>query len=162
MRPKWDPVGLDADASLRYEPMRLEWDELEAMARRLVEETGWTQAWDAYELLHGSGYKIGEATLPAGLQAMRLPGSRVIVVTRGLRAPARLYALLHELSHDLIPADGTHADVYSLSLCLTHPPQQLDSVRVETGQTPTPQDIYTGEAPQWCAVLRCRAPNYRK
>lgn len=116
---------------------------------------------DAYELLRKSRYVIGEANLPAGLQAMRLPGARVIVVSRGLRAPVRLYAVLHELSHDLIPADGNHSDVYSLSLCLVHPPQQLEAVRQMTGQTPTSQDIFRGNAPQWCAVLRCRAPKWR-
>lgn len=161
MSRQFDPVGMEAEHCLRHEPARFEWTELEAMARRIVEETGWCEAWDAYELLRKSRYVIGEANLPAGLQAMRLPGARVIVVSRGLRAPVRLYAVLHELSHDLIPADGNHSDVYSLSLCLVHPPQQLEAVRQITGQTPTPQDIFRGNAPQWCAVLRCRAPRWR-
>lgn len=156
MRTKWDPVGLDAENTIRHEPMSYDWDELEAMARRLVERTGWTQAWDAYELLRGCGYSIAEATLPEGLQALRMPFSKVILVSRGLRAPARLYALLHELCHDLVANDATHADVYALSLCAVHPPQQVDDVRCRTGQTPTAQDLYDGSAPQWCAVLRAR------
>jgi hypothetical protein len=156
MRPKWDPVGLDADSALRHERTVYDWDELEEMARTLVEQTGWTQAWDAYELLRSHGYSIAEVVLPEGLQALRLPNCRVILISRGLRAPARLYALLHELSHDLVPPDGTHADVYYLSICIVHPPQQLDEVRCRAGRTPTAQDLYDGSAPQWCAVLRAR------
>jgi hypothetical protein len=151
----FDPVGLHAEQTIRDEPFTLEWDELETMARRLVDETGWSEAWDAYELLRASGYRVGEAHLPAGLQAIRLPHTRTILVARGLRAPSRLYAVLHELSHGLLP-DGSHSDVYELSLCLVHPPQQLELVRAATGTPPTPQDLFDGKAPPWCAVLRCR------
>lgn len=159
MRPKWDPVGLDADATLRDVSLVYEWTELESMARELVEETGWTEAWDAYELLRKLDYRVGEALLPPGIQAIRLPGSRVIVVARGLRAAARLYAILHEIAHDLVPRDASHADVYAVSLALAHTPQQVDAVRIRCAAEPTPQDIYDGTTPPWCAVLRCRIGN---
>lgn len=151
-----DPLGTECEECLDLGPFCVGWDELESMARELVSACEEMEdGWNILCALGIFGIRVVEAALPPGERAFYVPDSKMIVVQKGMKASAKLMALLHEFSHAVSERRATHADVHALSLCLAITPQRVDEVR-RGAPEPTAQDLHDRKLPVWAAVLRAR------
>lgn len=153
----FDPLGVECAACLTHGPYEIGWDELEHQARALVDRCESSTSGDLDVLFALSLFEINvvEAALPPGERAFYVPDSRLIVVQKGLKAAAKLMALLHEFSHAVSPCRASHADVHALSLCLAITPQRIDGL-LRFCAAITAQDLHDKRLPVWVAVLRAR------
>lgn len=152
-----DPLGIECEACLALGPYVVGWEELERHARALVERCEGQEegALDVLFALSLFEINVVEATLPPGERAFYVPDSRLIVVQKGLKASAKLMALLHEFSHAVSSGRASHADVHALSLFLAITPQRVDELRRFCAVL-TAQDLHDKRLPVWVAVLRAR------
>jgi hypothetical protein len=146
-------LGRECAESLAREPHRYGWSEMTALAAQLISVAGGS----AVDLLgRALGLAVAEAVLAPGVPALYVPVARTVLVGSHLRGVDRVIALDHEFSHSFAPRDASHSDVWALTLCLVHPPQQVSQLRVLLGAWPTAQDLWSEQSPKWAAVLRAR------
>lgn len=151
----FDALGEECEACLALGPYAVGWEELEQQARQLVERCKEEGEWDVFLALSLFGINVVEVVLPPGERAFYVPDSKLIVVQKGLKASAKLMALLHEFAHAVSPDPATHSDIHALSLFFAIPPQRVDEILQLCGSI-TAQDLHDKRFPVWVAVLRAR------
>lgn len=146
-------LGRECAECLAHEPHRYGWEEMSQLARSLVDRAEAPLP----ELLAALvGLRVEEAVLGPDVPAVLIVAARLILVSCHLRALERTLALYHEIAHAEAPQDASHSDVWALTLCLLHPPQQVMLATALSGAYPTAQDLYERSTPAWAAVLRAR------